>query len=256
MGDTLVWTEDGAVYRIESALGRDATLDPCRVDALREPHAARRCIRSIHHVLGVSPMHRLRLALPFAVLASLLLAMPALAGGWASVIPDEGSISGVEPGVPHDVSVTLLQHGVTPVRDGSVRFTLTDATTGAAVVATAHHVGAGVWEASVTVPAAGSWSLEATHSDLALQATTPIVVAVAPVPAPCRGRRSAARHRARSPPSHRAGRHGPRCRCAGPARSPARRAGRAVGLIHISPSRPPAGGSLPEADVAGAGSGC
>lgn len=125
-------------------------------------------------------MHRIRIALPLAVLASLLLAVPALAGGWASVVPDEGSISGVEPGVPHDVSVTLLQHGVTPVRDGEVRFILTDAATSAAVMATAHHVGGGVWEASVTVPAAGSWSLEATHSGLELQAAKPIVVAVGP----------------------------------------------------------------------------
>ncbi len=125
-------------------------------------------------------MHRTRLAFPLAVLATLLLAVPALAGGWASVVPDEGSISGVEPGVPHDVSVTLLQHGVAPVRDGTVRFILTDATTGAAVLATAHHVGAGVWEASVTVPTAGSWSLEAMHSGLELEATSPIVLAVGP----------------------------------------------------------------------------
>jgi hypothetical protein len=132
-------------------------------------------------------MHRIRLALPLAAVASLVLAMPALAGGWASVIPDEGSISGVEPGVPHDVSVTLLQHGVTPVRDGTVRFILTDAATGAAVVATAHHVGAGVWKASVTVPAAGRWALEATHADLELQATTPIILAVGPAPVAAAG---------------------------------------------------------------------
>ncbi len=115
-------------------------------------------------------MRHLAVAMRGLVIATALAALAApavLAGGWATFVPDAASLEGFEPGVPHDVTLTLLQHGKTPLDSGSV--TLAFAAPGQPTVdATARSLGGGRWVASVTLPAAGAWALTARHSDLTI----------------------------------------------------------------------------------------
>ena len=87
-------------------------------------------------------MRRFRMSLLLALAASALAVAPAIAGGWATVTVDQGSISGWQPGEPQQVEVTLMQHGVTPVNDGSVRFTLTNEASGETTTVSARRTGA------------------------------------------------------------------------------------------------------------------
>ncbi len=111
-------------------------------------------------------MRRLRTSVLLALAASAVAIAPALAGGWATVSVDQGSIAGWRPGMPQDVQVTLLQHGLTPVNDGEVRFTLTNASSGETATGTARSAGDGRWIATLTVPSAGDWALTVSHSGL------------------------------------------------------------------------------------------
>ena len=123
-------------------------------------------------------MRRFRLSLLFALAASSLAVAPALAGGWATVSVDQASISGWQPGEPQQVEVTLMQHGVTPVNDGAVRFTLTNAATGETTTVTAQPTGDGHWTATLTVSSAGDWSLLVRHSGLETTQAGPIPIAI------------------------------------------------------------------------------
>ena len=113
----------------------------------------------------MEPSTRLRAAAAMAAAASLtlFLASTALAGGWASATLDRQP---ADPGAGGTmvVSFTLLQHGVTPVDWGQPLVMLQERETGARVIADAVPAGAvGHWTADVTVPSAGSWSLEIRH---------------------------------------------------------------------------------------------
>lgn len=123
-------------------------------------------------------MRRFRLSLLVAVAASAFAVAPALAGGWATVTVDQVSISGWQPGEPQQVEVTLMQHGVTPVNDGTVRFTLTNAATGETTTVTAEPTGDGHWTATLTVSSAGNWSLLVRHSGLETTQAGPIPIAI------------------------------------------------------------------------------
>ena len=59
-------------------------------------------------------VRRSLLLAPLALLLVLLAAVPAAAGGWATVGLDS-TPAGVAPGKPWDVNITVLQHGVTPL---------------------------------------------------------------------------------------------------------------------------------------------
>ena len=102
-------------------------------------------------------------AMAAAAMLTMLLASTALAGGWASAALDEQP---ADPGAGGTMSVnfTLLQHGVTPVDWGQPLVMLVNGETGQRVTVEAHQSGAkGHWSAELTVPSAGSWTLDIRH---------------------------------------------------------------------------------------------
>jgi hypothetical protein len=95
-----------------------------------------------------------------ALAASLLLTMPAAAGGWAvvNIIP-----SGSEPvaGVAWPVEVQVLQHGVTPIAWERVSIVGRNPASGLVVAANASSSDTvGRYAAEVVFPDAGDWTLE------------------------------------------------------------------------------------------------
>jgi len=122
--------------------------------------------------------HRL-IALPLAVLASLILATVALAGGWAHVTVDNAP---VDPpaggGTPIELSV--LQHGVTPVSWPGVTVVATDATSGTVVRAQAQAKGPeGSYVATIVFPTAGEWTLTFESAELEMAGSVAMKVAPA-----------------------------------------------------------------------------
>ena len=98
-----------------------------------------------------------------ATTLTLILTSVAFAGGWASATLDKQP---ADPGTGGTVNVgfTLLQHGVTPVDWGQPLVMLVNAETGQRVTADARPTGAtGHWSAELTVPAAGTWTLDIRH---------------------------------------------------------------------------------------------
>jgi hypothetical protein len=89
----------------------------------------------------------------------LLVAAPAAhAGGWATVTLSS-TPAGAAPGTPWSVDITVLQHGVTPLRD--VKPTVTIASGDVAKTFSAKPTGKpGVYRASVVFPTAGRWNYE------------------------------------------------------------------------------------------------
>jgi hypothetical protein len=108
---------------------------------------------------------RLALAFTTALALALLIAMPAAAGGWASVSIHEGTPT--EDG-GSSVGITLLQHGETPVSWGEVGITAVNAGTGERIsVSGSPLLSDGQWTTWIQLPA-GTWSLAVTHPDLAV----------------------------------------------------------------------------------------
>jgi hypothetical protein len=107
--------------------------------------------------------HRALAAMAAAATLTLLITSTALAGGWASATLDRQPADPGEGGTLV-VGFTLMQHGVTPVDWGQPVVTLVNPESGARVTADAVPSGAaGHWTAELTVPSAGSWSLEIRH---------------------------------------------------------------------------------------------
>jgi hypothetical protein len=118
---------------------------------------------------------------------ALLAALPAAAGGWASVVEDE--VLPANDGAAA-VRFRLLQHGVTPVDSGKLSVTAVHEGSGERVTGSASpQPGApGSWIASFQLPSAGSWIIEFRHPDLEIMTSHPIRLAsaappVAPTPA-------------------------------------------------------------------------
>ena len=129
--------------------------------------------------------HRRLIGLPIAIAASLTLATAALAGGWASVAisdpPADPTASGETV-----IDLTVLQHGVTPIDWIGLTVVATNAATGETVSAIAQPVRQGRYQATLTFPSAGDWSLAFTSGDLMVQGTGPLAIAVG-TPAPVAG---------------------------------------------------------------------
>jgi hypothetical protein len=101
-------------------------------------------------------MRRSLLVPPLALVLVVLAAVPALAGGWATVGLDS-TPAGVVPGTSWNVDITVLQHGRTPL-DGiapSVRITSGTVMREFAAKPTGKP---GVYRAAVIFPAAGRWT--------------------------------------------------------------------------------------------------
>lgn len=121
-------------------------------------------------------------ALPLALIALLVAAPVALAGNWASVSVDASSTDGWEVGTPHELVLSLLQHGETPVNHGTVEVALTNTATGESITGAARLVGNGLWSAMIDLPSDGDWTLEVSHSTLATELDVPRTISVGPAP--------------------------------------------------------------------------
>ena len=97
---------------------------------------------------------------PLLVVAlAILVAAPASAGGWATILVDrEASGSVGHAGEPVAVVFTVLQHGVTPIDTEAATVVATDLATGGEVrvVATADGA-AGRYRATLILPTEGTW---------------------------------------------------------------------------------------------------
>ncbi|MGZ9161257.1 MAG: hypothetical protein ACXW4T_08815 [Candidatus Limnocylindrales bacterium] len=121
------------------------------------------------------------LALPLALSA------PVLAGGWAEIVPDAGTIT-TEPiaGEPMEVGFTVLQHGQTAAGWTTPTVHFSGPATGADVKVAATASGKdGHFVASITPDADGAWSWHVTLAELTTdQAPVSFTVLPAPVGAP------------------------------------------------------------------------
>ncbi|HUF00169.1 MAG TPA: c-type cytochrome [Anaerolineales bacterium] len=99
---------------------------------------------------------RFRIALGFAVLLSLVFAIPAFAGGWAVITLDELP-SGVAAGKPLTVGFTVLQHGKTPIDGLAPTITATLLKEEQFVVNAEPSGKPGHYTATLTFPKAGDW---------------------------------------------------------------------------------------------------
>ena len=95
-----------------------------------------------------------------AVVLSLLLTPVALAGGWATTTLDQPVVE-LQAGQSYEIGYTVLQHGVTPVRDAtpSIRARLASDLTYQVFPARAESK-LGHYVATVSLPTAGDWTWE------------------------------------------------------------------------------------------------
>jgi hypothetical protein len=124
-----------------------------------------------------------RALLPVGIVALLVLAPAAFAGGWATV-GLSSTPTGTEPGKPWNVQLTILQHGQTPLPGLQPTVTIRngDATKTFAAKATAKP---GVYKASVVFPSSGRWTYEVNDGFVTGQPHTfPAVEIGAPASAP------------------------------------------------------------------------
>jgi hypothetical protein len=126
---------------------------------------------------------RLRAFVAAGVLGLLVPALAsgaALAGGWATITPDEGSAT-VEPreGEPVVLGFTVLQHGETPAPWEHPTVIAVNATTGERLDVAATSTGPdGHFEATIAFPEAGVWSWRVELRDLIVDMPVTSVVPV------------------------------------------------------------------------------
>ena len=129
-------------------------------------------------------MRHRTIALPLALLASLALASVAVAGGWAQVT---ARTAPVDPpaGEPTAIGFSVSQHGVTPVSWPDLTVIATNETTGDTFRTKAEAKGpAGSYEATLTFPGAGEWTLTFDSNDLIMEGWTRLQVQPSSVAAP------------------------------------------------------------------------
>ncbi len=124
-----------------------------------------------------------RVLLALGVVALLVLAPSAFAGGWATV-GMSSTPAGTEPGKPWNVQMTILQHGRTPLDGLSPTITIRNGD--ATKTFSASPAGkTGVYRAAVVFPSAGTWSYEVNDGFITGQPHTfPPVEIGAPASAP------------------------------------------------------------------------
>ena len=113
-----------------------------------------------------------------AILLLTLGATAVLAGGWATIVPDDAAT--LEPRAGEDVEYgfTVLQHGVTPAGWEQPTMRLTNTITGETFDVPAERSGAdGHFVARFTFPSAGTWTYGVELRDLAVE-TQPVTATV------------------------------------------------------------------------------
>jgi hypothetical protein len=99
---------------------------------------------------------RIRVALGFILLLSLMMAVSAFAGGWAVITLDELP-SNVIAGEPLSIGFTVLQHGITPMADLDPTVTATLLKDEQFVVKAEPDDQPGHYTATLTFPKEGNW---------------------------------------------------------------------------------------------------
>jgi hypothetical protein len=119
---------------------------------------------------------------------ALVVAVPVLAGGWATVTLDS-SAPQPRAGEHTSIGFTLLQHGQTPISWESVTLVARNLGTGESVVADARPEGkTGQYVVTVTFPSEGRWSWELRTKNLFMETRLdPLTVLPAASPAPTPG---------------------------------------------------------------------
>lgn len=129
-------------------------------------------------------MHRRIIATLAWVLASLAVASAALAGGWATIVPDEA----VSPtaGQPTEIGFTVMQHGKTPTSSVTPSVVVANSATQALLMFPARQSGkTGHFVATITIPSAGAHTWAVTLPELIVEAKpVPFVVSADPAGAP------------------------------------------------------------------------
>ena len=108
-----------------------------------------------------------RIAAVVAAMAMLLiLALPAMAGGWADIVAD-GQTTTPRAGTPVEIGFRVMQHGVTPApwETATVHFVNTSTRESFAVVAKNDDPN-GHFVATARIPEAGFWTWNVTLRDL------------------------------------------------------------------------------------------
>jgi hypothetical protein len=101
-------------------------------------------------------LSKIRIAMGFALLLSLILTVPVLAGGWAVITLDELP-SNVVAGKPLTIGFTVLQHGITPMTDIEPIVTAKLSATETLVVSAEPAGKPGHYMATLTFPKEGDW---------------------------------------------------------------------------------------------------
>ena len=109
-----------------------------------------------------------RLAAALAALAMVvLLAAPAIAGGWAEIVADAQTAEPPAAGQPVEIGFRVMQHGETPAGWETPTVHFTNLSTGAIIDVVATNDRAdGHFSASAVLPEAGYWSWQVTLQDL------------------------------------------------------------------------------------------
>lgn len=121
-----------------------------------------------------------RLAAIVAATAMILtLAVPALAGGWAEIVPDAQTTEPPVEGQPVEIGFLVLQHGQTPAPWEVATVHFTNASTGATIDIVAQNDRPdGHFVVSVALPEAGNWSWQVTLRDLLVSEQRPVAFTV------------------------------------------------------------------------------
>ena len=116
---------------------------------------------------------KIKIALGFALLLSLVVALPASAGGWAVISLDELPTD-VVAGEPHTVGFTVLQHGMTPMNDLAPTVTIALQNEEKLVFRAEADDKPGHYTATLTFPKEGDWewSIQAFSMDQPMPALT------------------------------------------------------------------------------------
>lgn len=123
-------------------------------------------------------MRRTIIGATLAVVVMTMAAGTAMAGGWATITPDNGGDLRPNAGQSVEIGFTVLQHGETPASWVNANVLLTEATSGEVRRTHAVQKGAeGHFIAAVEFPRSGFWSWQVEVTDLETE-PVPILVTV------------------------------------------------------------------------------
>jgi len=122
--------------------------------------------------------YRFRVSIALALLLSVVLAIPAFAGGWAVITLDELP-TGVVAGEPLTIGFTVLQHGKTPMGGLDPTITATSSKSESFVVHAKPEGETGHYAAILTFPTEGNWNWSV--QAFSMEQAMPVLSVAAPI---------------------------------------------------------------------------